>query len=46
MHLARLEMSALLERLADKVSRFEILAERPLINNGLRGLAHLEVRVS
>ncbi|MEU1299206.1 cytochrome P450 [Streptomyces shenzhenensis] len=45
MHLARLEMSALLERLADRVARFEILERRPLINNGLRGLDYLNVAV-
>lgn len=45
MHLARLEMSALLERLADRVERFEIRNSRPMINNGLRGLDHLEVTV-
>ncbi|MGW3569593.1 cytochrome P450 [Streptomyces sp. NPDC000941] len=45
MHLARLEMSALLERLADRVARFEILERRPLINNGLRGLDYLDVAV-
>lgn len=45
MHLARLEMTALLERLADRVTRFEVLATRPLLNNGLRGLEHLEVAV-
>jgi cytochrome P450 len=45
MALARMEMSALLDRLADQVSRFEILASRPLLNNGLRGLEHLDVRV-
>ena len=45
MALARMEMSALLDRLADQVSRFEILATRPLLNNGLRGLEHLDVRV-
>lgn len=46
MHLARLEMSALLDRLADRVSRFEIVGARPLINNGLRGLESLEVTIS
>lgn len=46
MHLARLEMSALLERLADQVARFEIVDSAPLINNGLRGLSRLEVTVS
>jgi cytochrome P450 len=46
MHLARLEMTALLERLADQVHRFEVLDSTPLINNGLRGLTHLEVSVA
>ncbi|MEU5640720.1 cytochrome P450 [Streptomyces milbemycinicus] len=46
MHLARLEMSALLERLADRVARFEILEHRPMINNGLRGLDYLDVAVT
>ncbi|MFG3258248.1 cytochrome P450 [Streptomyces sp. NPDC048172] len=45
MHLARLEMGALLERLADRVSRFETVSSTPMINNGLRGLEHLEVTV-
>ncbi|MEV7868306.1 cytochrome P450 [Streptomyces sp. NPDC088124] len=45
MHLARLEMSALLERLADRVACFEILERRPVINNGLRGLDHLDVAI-
>ncbi|MDQ2812103.1 MAG: cytochrome P450 [Actinomycetota bacterium] len=45
MNLARMEMSALLGHLADQVSRFEILASRPLLNNGLRGLEHLDVQV-
>lgn len=45
MNLARLEIGALLERLADQVSRFEIRESRPLINNGLRGLEHLDVSV-
>ncbi|GAA2339010.1 cytochrome P450 [Streptomyces kunmingensis] len=45
MHLARLEMSALLERLADRVARFDIIDHRPMINNGLRGLDRLEVTV-
>jgi cytochrome P450 len=44
MHLARLEMSSLLERLADRVARFEVLAATPLLNNGLRGHARLDVR--
>ncbi|WP_243653340.1 cytochrome P450 [Pseudonocardia endophytica] len=46
MHLARLEMTALLERLADRVRRFEILESRPMIENGLRGLERLEVAVT
>ena len=45
MNLARMEMSALLGHLADQVSRFEVIASRPLINNGLRGLEHLDIRV-
>ena len=45
MHLARLEMTALLQRLADRVARFEIVATTPMVNNGLRGLEHLEVTV-
>ena len=45
MHLARLEMGALLERLADRVERFEVLASTPMLNNGLRGLESLEVAV-
>jgi cytochrome P450 len=45
MHLARLEMSTLLDRLADRVERFEIVDSAPLLNNGLRGLARLEVTV-
>ncbi|MEU0476404.1 cytochrome P450 [Streptomyces olivaceus] len=45
LHLARLEMTALLERLADRVTRFEVQHRRPLINNGLRGLDRLEVAV-
>ncbi|MCX5529146.1 cytochrome P450 [Streptomyces sp. NBC_00006] len=46
MHLARVEMGTLLDRLADRVSRFETVSSRPLLNNGLRGLEHLEVTVS
>ncbi|GAA4837175.1 cytochrome P450 [Actinomycetospora corticicola] len=46
MHLARLEMSTLLERLADRVSRFEVRGRTPMINNGLRGWEHLDVTVS
>ncbi|HEX6520075.1 MAG TPA: hypothetical protein VF070_08700 [Streptosporangiaceae bacterium] len=36
---------ALLDRLADRVSRFEIVASTPMVNNGLPGLEHLEVTV-
>lgn len=43
MHLARLEMGMLLDRLADRVRGFEVVSSTPLINNGLRGLSHLEV---
>ena len=46
MHLARLEMTALLERLADQVHRFEVVDSTPMINNGLRGFTHLEVSVA
>jgi cytochrome P450 len=45
MHLARLEMTALLRQLAEQVTRFEIVSTTPMINNGLRGLEHLEVTV-
>jgi cytochrome P450 len=45
MHLARLEIGALLERLADRVTRFEIRERRSMINNGLRGLDYLDVAV-
>lgn len=45
MHLARLEIGVLLERLADRVAAFEIRESRPMINNGLRGLEYLEVVV-
>ncbi|MFJ8951033.1 cytochrome P450 [Streptomyces sp. NPDC102384] len=46
MHLARVELGTLLDRLADRVRRFETVSSRPLLNNGLRGLEHLEVTVS
>ncbi|WP_306316953.1 MULTISPECIES: cytochrome P450 [unclassified Streptomyces] len=45
MHLARLEMTALLNHLADRVTRFETVSSTPMLNNGLRGLEHLEVTV-
>ena len=46
MHLARLEMTAMLNCLLDRVAAFEVVASRPLLNNGLRGLEHLEVSVT
>ncbi|MGW5387523.1 cytochrome P450 [Nocardia sp. NPDC003963] len=45
MHLARLEMNALLETPADRVARFGILDRRPLIDNGLRGPDRLDVAI-
>lgn len=45
LHLARLEMTALLEVLIEKVERFEIGAPVLALNNVLRGLASLPVRV-
>ncbi|MFB7494206.1 cytochrome P450 [Streptomyces sp. NPDC056161] len=44
-HLARLEIGVLLERLADHVARFEIQESRPLLNKGLRGLEYLEAAI-
>jgi cytochrome P450 len=46
LHLARLEMTALLEVLVGKVVRFEIGEPVVALNNVLRGLASLPVRVS
>ena len=46
LHLARLEITALLEVLAEKVRRFEIGEPVLALNNVLRGLASLPVRVS
>lgn len=46
LHLARLEMTALLEALVGKVARFEIGAPVLALNNVLRGLVSLPVRVS
>lgn len=45
LHLARLEMTALLEVLVEKVERFEIGEPVLALNNVLRGLALLPVRV-
>lgn len=46
LHLARLEMTALLEVMLEKVTRFEIGEPVLALNNVLRGLASLPVRVS
>jgi cytochrome P450 len=46
LHLARLEMTALLEVLVGKVVRFEIGEPVLALNNVLRGLVSLPVRVS
>jgi cytochrome P450 len=46
LHLARLEMAALLEVFVEKVARFEIGEPMLALNNVLRGLASLPVRVS
>lgn len=45
LHLARLEMTALLEVLVERVARFEIGEPVLALNNVLRGLASLPVRV-
>jgi cytochrome P450 len=46
LHLARLEMTALLEVMLEKVTRFEIGEPVLALNNVLRGLASLPIRVS
>ena len=46
LHLARLEMAALLEVLVEKVARFTIGEPELALNNVLRGLASLPVRVT
>ncbi|TFV37610.1 cytochrome P450 [Bradyrhizobium frederickii] len=46
LHLARLEMTALLEALVEKVRHFDIGEPVLALNNVLRGLASLPVRVS
>lgn len=46
LHLARLEITALVEVLAEKVRRFEIGEPVLALNNVLRGLASLPVQVS
>lgn len=45
MHLARLEMHALLSSLAKRVSHFELQASRRAVNNVLRGFESVEVSV-
>jgi cytochrome P450 len=45
MHLARIEMEALLQALVKRVKRFEITASEREINNVLRGFKSLEVVV-
>ena len=45
LHLARLEMTALLEVLVERVASFEIGEPVLALNNVLRGLASLPVRV-
>ena len=46
MNLARIEMRALLEALVPRVKRFELLESELALNNTLRGLGTLKVRVS
>jgi cytochrome P450 len=46
MNLARIEMAALFEALLPRVERFEVLKSELALNNTLRGLGTLQVRVS
>ena len=46
MHLAKLEMTVILNALADRVARFEIVEAERRPHNTLRGLHRLEVRVT
>lgn len=46
MNLARIEMRALFEALLPRVGRFELLESELALNNTLRGLGSLKVRVS
>ena len=46
MHLAKLEITVILECLAAKVKRFEILVAKRIAHNTLRGLARLDVAVT
>ena len=45
MHLARLEIHAVLAALVEKVARFELGAAVPVMNNLLRGFSSLHVRI-
>jgi cytochrome P450 len=45
MNLARIEMRALLEALVPRVERFGLLDSELALNNTLRGLGTLKVRV-
>lgn len=46
MNLARLEIKSLLEQLVTRVERFEIVRAERAINNTLRGLSRLDVRIT
>jgi cytochrome P450 len=46
MHLARIEMRALLTALANRVQRFEVVEAEHSLHNILRGFSHLRVKVS
>jgi cytochrome P450 len=45
MHLAKMEIAAILSALLKRVSRFELGESKRVINNVMRGLSHLEVTV-
>ena len=45
MHLAKLEITVLLEHLSTQVERFHLVSSKRALNNTLRGLAELVVRV-
>ncbi len=45
MHLAKLELTVLLETLVPRVKRFRVLAEEWAMNNTLRGLSRLSIAV-
>jgi cytochrome P450 len=46
MQLARMEMTALLRSLADRVERLEVVTAEPLLSNALHGMKELRVRVA